>query len=186
MPGEYQDKFSNLRAFYGYMMAHPGKKLMFMGGEFAQFIEWNYSGQLDWMLLDYPNHKQMQQFVKDLNKFYLEHSAFWENDTDWNGFKWISCDNYQQNIISFMRINKTGEKIITVCNFCPVKRENYLIGVPDSGTYKCVFSSDKARYGGSTTRLTSVRTKKIPMHGYDQSVELTIPAMSTTYYIIKE
>ncbi len=186
MPGEYDDKFHNLRAFYGYMMAHPGKKLMFMGGEFAQFIEWNYSQQLDWMLLDYPAHKQMQKFVSDLNKFYLEHSAFWENDTDWSGFKWISLDDYQKSIISFMRINKKGQKIITVCNFCPVKRENYRIGVPDEGIYKCVFSSDKASYGGKTVRLTSVKAKKTPMHGYDQSIELTIPAMSTSYYIIKE
>ena len=186
MPGEYDNKFHNLRAFYGYMMAHPGKKLMFMGGEFAQFIEWNYSQQLDWMLLDYPNHRQMQKFVSDLNKFYLEHSALWENDTDWNGFKWISLDDYQKSIISFMRINKKGEKIITVCNFCPVKRENYRIGVPIDGTYKCVFSSDKASYGGKSARLASVKSKKIPMHGYEQSIELTIPAMSTSYYIIKE
>ena len=128
----------------------------------------------------------MQKFVIDLNKFYLEHSAMWENDTDWNGFKWISLDDYQKSIISFMRINKKGEKVIVVCNFCPVKRQNYRIGVPDMGTYKCVFSSDKASYGGKSNRLTSVKAKKIPMHGYEQSIGLTIPAMSTSYYIIKE
>ncbi|MBQ7901489.1 MAG: 1,4-alpha-glucan branching protein GlgB [Clostridia bacterium] len=185
MPGEYSQKFDNLRAFYGYMMAHPGKKLMFMGGEFAQFIEWNYSQQLDWMLLDYPAHRQMQEYVRDLNKFYTEHSQLWQIDTDWNGFQWIAMDDWEQSIISFMRINKKGEKLIVVCNFCPVKRTNYRIGVPQTGTYKCVFSSDKARYGGTTPRLGQVKSQKKPMHGYDQSIELTIPAMSTSYYIIK-
>ena len=183
MPGEYDDKFDNLRTFYAYMMSHPGKKLLFMGCEFAQFKEWDFTEQLDWFLLDYEKHRQMQKYVRDLNKFYVEHSEFWENDADWNGFKWISNDDNEQSIISFRRINKKGDEIIAICNFCPVERTKYKIGVPESGTYKCVFSSDKTVYGGKTKRLLSVKSQKNAMHGFEQSIELTIPSMSAMYFI---
>ncbi len=186
MPGEYEEKFANLRAFYGYMMSHPGKKLLFMGSEFAQFIEWNFTQELDWMLLDYDNHKKMHKYVMDLNKFYLEHGEFWQNDTDWNGFKWISNDDYSQSIISFRRIDKEGNEIIVICNFCPVERTNYKIGVPQKGTYKCVFSSDSTKYGGQTKRLTQVKSKPDKMHGLDNCIELTIPKMSVMYYQLKK
>ncbi len=182
MPGEYTDKFSNLRTFYGYMMAHPGKKLSFMGNEFAQFIEWDYSKELDWLLLDYEPHRQMQKYVRDLNKFYIETKAFWENDSDWNGFKWICPDDNAQSVIAFRRIDKHGNEIIVVCNFCPVTRKNYRIGVPQGGTYKCVFSSDKKIYGGSGERLSAAKSKKIPMHSLEHSIEITVPALSTAYY----
>lgn len=182
MPGEYDDKFDNLRVLYGYMMAHPGKKLSFMGNEFAQFIEWNPEQELDWMLLDYDKHAKMKRYVKDLNRFYLAHSELWQNDADWEGFKWISHDDNSNSIIAFRRIDKKGNEIIAVCNFCPVKRTGYRIGAPDKGTYKCVFSSDKAIYGGKGTRMTKIKTKKDPMHGYDHSLELTVPAMSVLYY----
>ena len=182
MPGEYEDKFANLRTFYGYMMAHPGKKLSFMGNEFAQFIEWDYSKELDWLLLDYEPHRQMQKYVKDLNKFYLANKAFWENDSDWNGFKWICPDDNDQSIISFRRIDKKGNEIIAVCNFCPVTRHGYRIGVPEKGTYKCVFSSDKKIYGGKGERVVSAKSKDIPMHRMDNSIGITIPALSVSYY----
>ena len=186
MPGEYEEKFDNLRAFYGYMMSHPGKKLNFMGSEFAQFIEWNFTQELDWMLLGYDNHKKMHKYVQDLNKFYLENKAFWENDSDWNGFKWISHDDDAQSIISFRRIDKEGNEIVVICNFCPVTRTKYRIGAPKEGYYKCVFTSDKAAYGGKGTRLGKVKSKPVPMHGYEQSVELTVPAMSVSYYNIED
>ena len=186
MPGEYEDKFANLRTFYGYMMAHPGKKLSFMGNEFAQFIEWNYANELDWLLLQYEPHKKMQKFVRDLNNFYLENKPMWENDSDWNGFKWICPDDNEQSVVSFRRIDKDGNEIIAVCNFCPVTRKKYRIGVPKKGTYKCVFSSDKKVYGGSGERLNPVKSKDIPMHLMNQSVELTIPALSVSYYKIVE
>ncbi|MGI6463485.1 MAG: 1,4-alpha-glucan branching protein GlgB [Candidatus Scatomorpha sp.] len=182
MPGEYDEKFHNLRAFYGYMMAHPGKKLTFMGNEFAQFIEWDFSKELDWFLLNYDRHKQMQNYVKDLNKFYLQNKAFWENDHDWNGFSWISCDDNLQSVIAFRRIDNEGEEVICVCNFCPVKRENYKIGVPQKGRYKCVFSSDDKKYGGTGTTLPVLKSIKEDMHDFENCVEMTIPALSTVYY----
>ena len=182
MPGEYPDKFQNLRAFYGYMMTHPGKKLLFMGGEFAQFIEWDEKKGLDWMLLDYDKHREMQSYVRDLNHFYLDHPALWQNDTDWQGFQWISCDDWQQSVISFRRIDAKGKEIIVVCNFCPVLRENYTIGVPKAGTYVPVLSSDDAKYGGTGVELAPVKAKKEEQHGLPYSVELTLPPMSTVYY----
>ena len=182
MPGEYDGKFDNLRAFYAYMMAHPGKKLSFMGNDFAQFAEWDHSRELDWSLLEFDKHKMMQTFVKELNMFYLKNKPFWENDTDWQGFEWISFDDNEQSVISFRRIDGKGDEIIVVCNFCPVKRTKYRIGVPRPGTYKCVFSSDKKSYGGKGTRLMPARSKNIPMHGFESSISLTLPAMSVGYY----
>lgn len=186
MPGEYEDKFANLRTFYGYMIAHPGKKLSFMGNEFAQFIEWDYSKELDWLLLKYDAHKQMQRYVKDLNKFYLSNKPLWQNDSDWNGFKWICADDDAQSVVSMRRIDKKGDEIIAVCNFCPVERKGYRIGVPQKGTYKCVFSSDKKIYGGRGERLSPVKTSDIPMHGMKQSAALTLPPLSVTFYKLAE
>ena len=182
MPGDYGEKFQSLRAFYGYMMTHPGKKLLFMGGEFAQFIEWDEKKQLDWFLLDYEKHRQLREYVKDLNHYYLEHPALWHNDTDWQGFQWISCDDWQQSVISFRRIDEKGGEIIVVCNFCPVARTDYKIGVPKAGSYVPVLSSDDAKYGGSGTGLTAVRAKKAELHGLPYSVSLTLPPMSTVFY----
>ena len=186
MPGDYDQKFDNLRAFYGYMMAHPGKKLNFMGNEFAQFIEWNFAQGLDWLLLDYPRHRQMQDYVKDLNHFYLEHPPLWQNDTDWEGFQWISHDDHEQSVIAFRRIDQKGKELIAVCNFCPVLRENYRIGVPYRGKYTPVMSSDDKKYGGLGTALTAVTSEDVPMHGYLQSVELTVPPMSTVFYTVEK
>ena len=182
MPGDYGDKFQNLRAFYGYMMTHPGKKLLFMGGEFAQFIEWDEKKELDWMLLDYDKHREMQSYVRDLNHYYLDHPALWHNDTDWQGFQWISCDDWQQSVISFRRIDDKGKEVIVVCNFCPVERAGYKIGVPKAGTYVPVLSSDDAKYGGAGTPLAPVKAKKEELHGLKYAVELTLPAMSTVFY----
>ena len=182
MPGEYKDKFDNLRAFYAYMMAHPGKKLLFMGQEFAQFIEWRYDEPLEWFMLDYDAHKQMHEYVKDLNKFYLKNSQLWEIDYSWEGFNWISNDDYAQSIISFRRINKAGDEIICVCNFVPVDRNDYRIGVPVAGNYKKIFSSSDEKYGGSGGVADAYTSEKIAMHGYENSISLDIPALSVTYY----
>ena len=184
MPGEYKEKFDNLRAFYGYMAAHPGKKLLFMGNEFAQFSEWDFTKELDWQLLSYDSHKKMQKYVKDLNFFYLSRSELWENDFDWSGFEWISNDDSDQSVISFVRTDKSGKRLLIVCNFCPVKREKYRLGVPAPGTYKPVFSSDYAKYGGSGTRIRSVKSRKIPFHGRQESISITVQPMSTVFYEI--
>ena len=184
MPGEYKEKFDNLRAFYGYMAAHPGKKLLFMGNEFAQFSEWDFTKELDWQLLSYDSHKKMQKYVKDLNMFYLSRSELWENDFDWSGFEWISNDDSDQSVISFVRTDKSGKRLLIVCNFCPVKREKYRLGVPVSGIYKPVFSSDYLKYGGSGTRIRSVKSQKIPFHGRRESISITVQPMSTVFYEI--
>lgn len=183
MPGEYDMKFASLRAFYAYMAAHPGKKLLFMGQEFAQFIEWNYKNELDWLLLDYDAHKNMQSYVAELNRFYLKNPEFWEIDYSWDGFGWISNDDNTQSIISFRRIDKSGSEIITVCNFVPVARENYRIGVPKKGTYKRIFCSESEKYGGTvSTGIKSYKSESVPMHGFENSVALDIPAMSVSYF----
>lgn len=184
MPGEYEDKFSNLRAFYAYMMGHPGKKLLFMGQEFAQFIEWRYDEPLEWFMLDYPAHKNMQNYVKDLNKFYYKNSPLWQIDCSWEGFKWISNDDNTQSIISFLRTDKSGKELLCVCNFVPVARKGYRIGAPVKGTYKPVFCSDDVKYGGKTEGLSQVVTENKAMHGFDNSISIDIPAMSVTYYKI--
>ena len=186
MPGEYEEKFANLRAFYGYMMAHPGKKLSFMGNEFGQFVEWNYKNSLEWFMLDYDKHKKLQKYVKDLNRFYLDNNALWENDVDWQGFQWISLDDWKQSVISFIRRNNEGKEIVVVCNFCPVERKKYRIGVPKKGNYKPVLSSDGLKYGGRGTRLRKVKTKEESMHGFEQSIDITLPALSTVYYVNEE
>lgn len=183
MPGNYEDKFANLRAFYAYMMAHPGKKLNFMGNEFAQFIEWNYENPLEWFMLEHDKHKKMQKFVKELNGFYIENKPFWENDSNWQGFSWISHDDHSQSVISFVRRDKEGNEVIVVCNFCPVERKEYCIGVPEKGVYKPVLSTDAAKYGGLGTRLKKVKTKDIVMHGFEQSISITLPPLSTVYYV---
>ena len=182
MPGDYEDKFKSLKAFYAYMMAHPGKKLLFMGQEFAQFSEWNYQKELDWNLFDFDSHKGMSEFVKDLNKFYLKNSTLWEIDYSWEGFSWISNDDNCQSIISFRRINANGDEIVCVCNFVPVARENYRIGVPLKGNYKMVFSTDSVKYGGSTPASVSYKSEPVPMHSYSDSISIDIPALSVTYY----
>lgn len=182
MPGSYEQKFASVRAFISYMIAHPGKKLIFMGTEFSQFSEWDYRRELNWNLLDYEQHRKQRDFFRDINHFYLEHPALWEDDFSWEGFAWISNDDYKQSVIAFRRMGKTGKEIIAVCNFLPVCRENYRIGVPYAGTYEEVFSSDDARYGGSGVKNgNNIRSSVPPMHGCAQSVSLTLPPLSVIY-----
>ena len=186
MPGEYEDKFRNLRAFYAYMMAHPGKKLLFMGQEFAQFIEWRYDEGLEWKLLEYDTHKNMQKYVSALNKFYAKNKQLWEIDYSWEGFSWISNDDNEQSIISFRRIDSDGNEIICVCNFVPVSREGYRIGVPRKGSYKPLFCSEDERFGGSGFKTTSYKSEEISMHGYENSISIDIPPMSVTYFKVPQ
>lgn len=184
MPGDYLDKFANLRTFYGYMMAHPGKKLLFMGCEFAQFIEWTEKQQLDWLLLDYDAHRQMQSYVRDLNHFYREYSQFWEDDFSWDGFQWVVSDDSAQSVIAFLRKNKKGDMVLVVCNFNPVERTEYRLGVPTAGYYKEIFTSEDQKYGGSGYHNKTVRTRKGEMHGFKQSIHITLPPLSTMYFSV--
>ena len=182
MFGDYEAKFSSLRTFYAYMMAHPGKKLMFMGQEFAQFDEWRYYEQLDWFLLQFEAHKKMQNFVKALNRFYLNSSAFWQQDFSWQGFSWISHDDVNNSIIAFRRFDLSGDEIIVVCNFVPVKREKYRIGLPFYGEYERIFSTDDKLYGGNGGGLAKIKSETLPMHGLEFSAELIVPSMSCEFY----
>ncbi len=182
MPGEYDQKFAGARAFLAYIMAHPGKKLLFMGQEFAQFIEWDYKKELDWLLLSYPSHKAFKDYVSKLNHFYLANAPLWEVDDSWDGFSWISNDDYTQNIIIFRRIDKRGNEIVVLCNFAPVKRENYCFGVPYPGNYTEIFSSDQTEFMGSGISNGTVHSVEIPMHGFEQSISVTVPPMSVVYF----
>ena len=183
MPGEYDAKFANLRTFFGYMMAHPGKKLLFMGQEFGQFAEWNETKPLDWMLLGYDKHNELQTYVRTLNAFYKEHPAFWQVDYSWEGFQWIVPDDSQQSVIAFLRKDTSGKQILVVCNFNPVLREGYALGAPVAGSYKEILNSDDAEFGGSgAVHNKAVRTHKKPLHGFEQSITITLPPMSTLYF----
>ncbi len=188
MPGDYWQKFAGLRAFYGYWMAHPGKKLLFMGSDFGQFIEWKYDDSLDWHLLDYPMHKAMHDYVRQLNQFYGTHPEFWEEDCDWSGFSWISCDDCNNSVIAFFRSGRTKDAMtVVVCNFTPVVRHDYRFGVPRPGTYVEVFNSDAEPFGGSNVRNEGEFTAQpVPMHGMDQSLELTLPPLATIYLELKD
>ena len=182
MPGNYDDKFANLRVFYAYQMAHPGKKLNFMGNELAQFIEWNYTQGLDWVLLDYDRHRQMQAFVKELNHFYLDTPQLWENDSDWDGFQWIDCDDRDRSIVTFRRRSRSGRELVVICNFCPVVRERYRVGLPKAGWYVPALNTDEARFGGYGFMARPQKAEKEPYQNLPYSAEFYIPPMSVTYY----
>lgn len=182
MPGSYDEKFAGVRAFLGYMMAHPGKKLMFMGQEFGQFIEWNYEKGLDWLLLDYPKHRALQNYFKKINEFYKANPAFWQIDYSWEGFSWISSDDKDNSVIAFRRIDEKGKEIIVVCNFTNVERCDYRIGIPKKGAYKIVFNSDDVEFGGEGKgNKGKLKTESIKMHGFEQSISLDLPPMSAIY-----
>ena len=182
MPGSYDEKFAGVRAFLGYMMAHPGKKLMFMGQEFGQFIEWNYKKGLDWLLLDYPKHRALQNYFKKINEFYKANPAFWQIDYSWEGFSWISSDDKDNSVIAFRRIDEKGKEIIVVCNFTNVERCDYRIGIPKKGAYKIVFNSDDVDFGGEGKgNKGKLKTESINMHGFEQSISLDLPPMSAIY-----
>ena len=182
MPGNYDDKFNNLRVLYAYQMAHPGKKLNFMGSEFAQFIEWNFKQGLDWLLLGYEKHRKMQQFVKTLNRFYLENRELWEVDTGWDGYEWIEPDDRDRSVIAFRRKDRKGRELVVVCNFCPVLRENYRLGLPKQGWYVPVLNTDDEAFGGYGFAPETVRTEKKPSHGQMQSGLFRVPPMSVCFY----
>jgi 1,4-alpha-glucan branching enzyme len=184
MPGDEWQKFANLRALYAYMWAHPGKKLLFMGGEFGQWREWNETESLDWHLLQTPTHKGVHVLIKDLNRLYAKHAELWESDSDVSGFSWIEVDNAAENVIAFRRIApSTGREIICVGNFSPVVREGHRVGLPRKGSYKQILNTDNEKYcGGGFGVVKSIRAEKKSAHGLDYSAEITLPPLSTIWF----
>lgn len=179
--GDYENKFKNLKTFLGFYMAHPGKKLSFMGNEFGQFIEWDYQKGLDWFLLDYDSHKNMQEFVKELNLLYKKEKSFYERDTEWSGFDWIVVEDRDQSVFALERISDSGRRIICIANFTPVDRYDYKIGVKKSGKYKALLSSDEPRFGGSGIVQKEFKTIKYDMHGQKQSISINLAGNSVTF-----
>ena len=184
MPGDYWQKFANLRALYGFMWAHPGKKLLFMGSEFAQWNEWNDGGSLDWNLLDFPAHEGVHHLIADLNRLYRETPALHEIDFHPSGFEWISANDSDNSVIAFVRRgNDPSRAMLCVCNFTPVVRSGYRIGVPAAGIYRERLNTDSEYYGGSNvgTPYGAVEAEAITQHGKDWSIALTLPPLATVF-----
>lgn len=174
MFGEYDPKFDALRCYYLYMMTHPGKKLLFMGGEFGQFIEWRYYEALEWKLLLYPKHRELQDYVKTLNTFYLEHKALWEVDDSFEGFRWIDANNSTQSIFTFLRYAENPEDfLVVICNFTPVTYETFQVGVPRFADYELLLSSADARFGGAEQDVPS-RIKPDPEEWNHMPFHITV------------
>ena len=184
MPGEYEEKFANLRTAYGFMYGHPGKKLLFMGQEFAQFREWSEKRSLDWELLDYDMHQKMQAYVRELNKLYEKYDAMYVNDCEPIGFEWMSCDNADMSTVSFVRRGSSAKnQLLFVCNFTPVSYEKYRTGVPCAGDYVKVLSSDDEKFGGTGANIKkTIKAEKIECERKDYSIEFNLPPMSVTVF----
>jgi len=176
MPGDEWQRFANLRLLYTYMWAYPGKKLLFMGSEFAQGDEWDDAGQLDWYVLDYPLHQGIHRLVSDLNRVYREEPALHRHDFNWQGFDWIDCHDAAQSVLSFVR-KYEEDTLVVALNFTPQPREGYRIGVPHPGSYQVQLNSDSAHYGGSNSGLAAAQTEDIPWMGHPQSIVLTLPPL---------
>ena len=186
MPGDAWQKFANLRAYYGYMWGYPGKKLLFMGNEFAQGREWNYEESLDWFLLDENHgglwHKGVLQLVKDLNGIYQKNAPLFELDGEPEGFDWLVVDDAENSVFAFERKSSNGERIIVISNFTPVPREGYRIGVNAAGEYEEILNTDSMYYQGTNVgNFGSVKSEAIASHGRDNSISVTIPPLATIY-----
>jgi 1,4-alpha-glucan branching enzyme len=184
MPGDDWQKFANLRLLFGYMFAHPGKKLLFMGSEFGQRQEWQHDFSLDWNLLELPYHQGIQRWIKDLNQSYQQEKALYEVDFENGGFQWIESNDWEHSVLVFLRKNRGGkEKILIVCNFVPTPWYNYRIGVPEKGIWQECLNSDASIYGGSGHgNLGKAKTRPIPKHGNDYSVNITIPPLGILFF----
>jgi 1,4-alpha-glucan branching enzyme len=184
MPGDYWQRFANLRAQYGYMYAHPGKKLLFMGGEIGQWNEWNYEWQLDWMLLDYNSHREMQEYVKALNRLYVTQPALHQVDFSWEGFQWIDFHDVDNSIVSFVRRARDPDDFVVVAaNFTPVPREGYRVGIPAPGFYRELLNSDSINYGGSNMgNAGGIPSEPTPWQGQPHSILLTVPPLAVVFF----
>jgi 1,4-alpha-glucan branching enzyme len=184
MPGDYGQKFANLRALYAYMAAHPGKKLLFMGGELGQFDEWKDMEDLDWELLEFEKHAQTHDYVKFLNAVYLKEAALWQQDHHPNGFQWIDADNREQSVLSFVRWSKSGdEHVLVVCNFGDRAYPDYRVGVPALGLYREILNTDSAEYGGSgLANKSRIQSQPEPFHGQPNSIRMVLPPLAAVWF----
>jgi 1,4-alpha-glucan branching enzyme len=183
MPGDYWQKFANLRLLYAYMYGHPGKNLLFMGSEFGQWNEWNYDYELDWMLLDYESHRNLQRYVRDLNRLYISELSLHEVDFSWEGFQWIDFHDIDQSIVSFIRrAHDPSDFILVVANFTPVVRRDYYVGVPEPGVYLELLNSDSERYGGSNTVNEPVESEPGACQGQFHSIRVTLPPLGVIFF----
>ena len=182
MSGLYEQKFDSLKTFFMYTMAHPGKKLFFMGSEIAQFIEWRFYESLEWNLLEYEKHRQFKEFVKEINKFYLKTKSFWEIEDSWDGFEWINADDNERSVVSFVRRGKRkSDEVIVICNFTPVEYKNYLLGVSGKGNYTEVMSSAKKEFGGSGMSVGTVKAYKEKSGSMPYTISVNLAPMSAVY-----
>ncbi len=186
MPGDEWQRFANLRAYYGFMWGYPGKKLLFMGGEFAQYNEWNSNGSLDWDLLQYPLHAGVQRVIRDLNTVYRDFPPLYKRDFDPDGFEWIIHDDLDSSVFSFLRKDRNGRFVIVMSNFTPVPRYGYRFGVPEPGWYREIINTDAVIYGGSGIHNNELLAQPIPSNGYAWSVEVTAPPLATCMLVKKE
>ncbi|MBO9515511.1 MAG: 1,4-alpha-glucan branching protein GlgB [Variovorax sp.] len=184
MPGDPWQKFAGLRNLYGYFWAYPGKKLLFMGGEFAQWAEWNAERGLDWHLLEQPSHQGIRRLVRDLNNVYRHFPALHELDCEPQGFEWICHDDADQSVFAFVRRAADGGCVVAACNFTPVVRHGYRLGMPLAGAYREIINTDHAIYGGSGLGNGILETQAIPWHGRAQSMSLTLPALCTLMWVL--
>lgn len=184
MAGDYYEKFANLRLLYGYMFAHPGKKLIFMGGEFGQFAEWNHSQSLDWHLLDFPMHSKLLRYTSKLNELYKSHPALFENDFEESGFEWVDINDKDNGVISFLRKGKTAQDtMLVVCNLTPVHRSDYRVGVPFHCKWEEVLNSDAHEFGGSNVgNFGGLHSDIIPVHNQGVSLNLTLPSLGVLWF----
>ncbi len=181
MPGTYEEKFAQARLFMAYMMTQPGKKLTFMSSEIGQFQEWNYQKPVEWFLLDYEKHAQLQLYNARLNHLYLETPAFWEQDDCWQGFSWIDADDREKSILSYRRIDPAGREVIVLLNFTPVARPGFTVGVPHRGKYEEFFTSDSTCYGGSGTENGILKTTDGPWGVFQQYLTLDLPGYGACF-----
>ena len=184
MPGDEWQRFANLRLLFGYMFSHPGKKLLFMGGEFGQVREWGHDDSLEWHVLDYPLHRGVQSWVRDLNRFYRSEPALYELDFAPEGFEWIDFHDWEESVVTFIRKGRTTKDIIlVVLNLTPVYREGYRVGVPEGGWWSEALNSDASEYAGSGKgNFGGFDAERTPAHGRDFSLSLTLPPLSAVFF----
>ena len=187
MPGDYWQQFAQLRLLFAYQFAHPGKKLMFMGDEFGQYIEWRDDQSLDWLLLEYPKHAEVQRMVRDLNRFYTTTGPMYRADDGWNGFLWLKPDDNLHSALAWMRMDERGHAVLCAFNFTPVPQEDYAIGVPEGGSFRESFSTDASRYGGTGEyRNDLIRTEEDPMDGFDHRIHIKLPPYGGVYFTFRK